>query len=62
MIDTVPKEVQLTPIIEPVVYKPVNVSLGLTSNSNGSESIVFSGSVRVSSENVIWIFLASLTP
>ena len=62
MIDTVPKEVKLTPIIEPMVYKPVNVSLGLTSDSNGSQSIVFSGAVRVSFENAIRIFLAFLTP
>ncbi|ETW81281.1 heme peroxidase 8 [Heterobasidion irregulare TC 32-1] len=39
MIDTVPKDVKLTTIIEPMVYKPVNVSLGLTSDSNSSLSI-----------------------
>ena len=43
MIDTIPREVQLTEPIQPMLFKPVNVSLGLDWAGNMS----FSGPIRV---------------
>jgi hypothetical protein len=43
MIDTVPREVQLTEPVQPMLYKPINVSLDLDWAGNMS----FSGAIRV---------------
>jgi hypothetical protein len=43
MIDTVPREVQLTEPVQPMLFKPVNVSLGL----NWAGNMSFSGAIRV---------------